>query len=65
MNIASNEEQSFDMTGTWVSSNLCRIAFRLNEDGMGDTEIDYSFDRHDLEFFRDIISGFLESQPKE
>jgi hypothetical protein len=64
-NIASNEDSSFDVTGSWVNSDHCRITFKLNEDGMGDTEIDYNFDRFDLVFLRDILTEFLDSQPKE
>jgi len=64
-NIASNEEQSFDLTGKWVNNEHCHITFRLNEDGMGDTEIDYLFDRYDLTFLRDVLSEFLDAQPKE
>ena len=63
-NIASNETQSFDITGQWVSKDLCRLTFHLNEDGMGDTEIDYSFDRYDLVFLKEVIDSFLDSQPK-
>jgi len=63
-NIASNEDSSFDVTGAW-DKGLCHLTFRLNEDGMGDTEIDYKFDRHDLVFLRDILTEFLDSEPKE
>ena len=65
MNIASNEDSSFDMTGRWISNDLCRITFHLSEDGMGECEIDYNFDRYDLVFLKEIIESFLESQPKE
>ena len=62
-NIASNEVSNFDVTGGWNNNDQCHLTFRLNEDGLGDTEIDYDFDRHDLEFLRDIIQEFLDSQP--
>jgi hypothetical protein len=64
-NIASNESQAFDVTGQWVNPTHCHLTFRLNEDGAGDTEIDYSFDRFDLVFLRDILTEFLDNQPKE
>ena len=64
MNIASNEDSGFDLVGTWISPEHCKLAFRLNEDGMGDTEIDYLFDQFDLAFLRDVITEFLDSQPK-
>lgn len=64
MNIASNEDASFDVTGSW-SGEHCHLTFRLNEDGMGDTEIDYKFDRFDLTFLRDVLTEFLDSQPKD
>jgi hypothetical protein len=64
-NIASNEDSSFDVTGKWISKELCHLTIRLNEDGMGDCEIDYDFDKHDLAFLRDILTEFLDSQPKE
>jgi len=63
MNIASNEEEGFDVTGRWINSEQCRLTFRLNEDGLGETEIDYNFDQFDLEFLSEIITGFLDSQP--
>jgi hypothetical protein len=65
MNIASNEISAFDVTGHWTDSDNCHITFKLNEDGMGDTEIDYNFDRYDLVFLRDILTEFLDSQPRE
>ena len=64
-NIASNETQSFDITGKWANAEHCHITFHLNEDGMGDCEIDYLFDRYDLTFLRDVLTEFLDSQPKE
>jgi hypothetical protein len=62
-NIASNETASFDVTGSWTPANTCHLKFCLNEDGLGECEIDYQFDRYDLEFLRDIIQEFLDSQP--
>ena len=64
-NIASNETQSFDLTGSWVNKEHCHLTFRLNEDGSGDTEIDYLFDLYDLVFLRDVLSEFIDSSPKE
>ena len=64
-NIASNETSSFDVVGNWINSDECHITFRLNEDGMGDTEIDYVFDHYDLVFLRDVLNEFLDSHPKE
>ena len=64
-NIASNESSGFDVTGKWISPTHCHLTFRLNEDGMGETEIDYDFDQYDLAFLRDIISEFIDSQPRE
>jgi len=64
-NIASNDHSGFDVTGAWISKELCHLTIRLNEDGMGETEIDYSFDRYDLEFLRDILTEYLDSQPKD
>lgn len=63
-NIASNEDSSFDVIGKW-QNDYCHITFRLNEDGMGDTEIDYDFNRFDLAFLRDILTEFLDAEPKE
>jgi hypothetical protein len=63
-NIASNEVSSFDLTGNWTP-NGCHITFKLNEDGMGDTEIDYVFDHYDLTFLRDVLNEFLDSKSKE
>jgi len=62
-NIASNEDSGFDVTGKWISRELCQLTFRLNEDGMGECEIDYKFDQYDLAFLRDVITEFLDSQP--
>lgn len=64
-NIASNEDSSFDIVGNWTNKDHCHITFKLNEDGMGDTEIDYNFDRYDLVFLKEVINSFLESQPKD
>lgn len=64
-NIASNESQSLDLTGAWINKLQCHLTFRLNEDGAGDCEIDYAFDRFDLVFLRDILTEFLDSQPQE
>ena len=64
-NIASNETSSFDLIGKWINKEYCHLNFRLNEDGMGDTEIDYNFDKYDLVFLRDVLTEFLDSQPKE
>jgi hypothetical protein len=63
MNIASNETASFDVVGQWIDADQCHLTIRLNEDGMGDTEIDYLFDRYDLVFLRDILTEFIDSQP--
>ena len=62
-NIASNEDSGFDVVGKWISPELCHLTIRLNEDGMGETEIDYDFDQFDLAFLRDVITEFLDSQP--
>ena len=64
-NIASNETSSFDVVGGWINKDQCHLTIRLNEDGMGDCEIDYLFDQFDLEFFRDVITEFLDIQPQE
>lgn len=64
-NIASNESSGFDVVGKWISKELCHLTIRLNEDGMGETEIDYDFDQFDLAFLRDVITEFLDTQPKE
>ncbi len=64
-NIASDESSGFDVTGKWISNTHCHLTFRLNEDGMGETEIDYDFDKFDLEFLRDVITEFLDTQPKK
>lgn len=64
-NIASDEDSGFDVVGRWISKEQCHLTFRLNEDGMGETEIDYAFDQFDLAFLRDVISEFLDSQPKK
>ena len=63
-NIASNESQAFDVTGAWVTPEHCRLTFRLNEDGAGDTEIDYLFDRFDLVYLQHIIESFVDAQPR-
>lgn len=65
MNIASNEDSGFDVVGNWINKLQCHLTIRLNEDGLGETEIDYLFDRYDLVFLRDVITEFLDSQPKE
>ncbi|CAB4202710.1 hypothetical protein UFOVP1369_34 [uncultured Caudovirales phage] len=64
-NIASNEDSGFDVVGKWISREHCHLTFRLNEDGMGETEIDYDFDKYDLAFLRDVITEFLDTQPQE
>jgi len=64
-NIASNETSSFDITGDWLNKEHCHLTFRLNEDGMGDTEIDYKFDLYDLVFLRNVLNEFIDSCPKE
>jgi hypothetical protein len=64
-NIASNEDSSFDVVGKWISPELCHLTFRLSEDGMGECEIDYDFDKYDLAFLRDVITEFLDIQPQE
>jgi hypothetical protein len=58
MNITSNETSSFDVTGSPVPELGTHIVFRLNEDGMGDTEIDYVFDQYDLENLIDYLTQF-------
>ena len=57
-NIASNEDSSFDVTAVPVLELGVHITFRLNEDGMGDTEIDYVFDQYDLENLIDYLTQF-------
>jgi hypothetical protein len=63
MNIASNEDSSIDITGRWINQDQCHITINLEQDGMGETEIDYAFDLADLVFLRDIITEFIDSQP--
>jgi hypothetical protein len=60
-NIASNETSSFDVSATTVPDLGTHITFRLNEDGMGDTEIDYVFDQADLE---NLINYLIEFRVK-
>ena len=57
-NIASNEDSSFDVTATPVPELGLHVTFRLNEDGMGTTEIDYVFDQYDLENLIDYLTQF-------
>jgi hypothetical protein len=57
-NIASNEHSSFDISTTTVPELGLHITFRLNEDGMGTTEIDYVFDQYDLENLIDYLTEF-------
>ena len=64
-NIASNETASFDVRGKWVNKEHCQLTFHLNEDGHGDTEINYMFDLYDLVFLRDILIEFIDSCPRE
>jgi hypothetical protein len=64
MNIASNEEQSFDVTGKWLGENKLHVNIRLNEDGSGDTEIDYVMDRYDLAYLIDYLVSFAITEPK-
>jgi len=63
-NIASNETSGFDVVGQWINPEHCKLTFRLNEDGMGECEIDYVFDQYDLVFLRDVITEFIDSQPR-
>jgi len=63
-NIASNEHSGFDVVGHWLKADQLHLRFRLNEDGAGDTEIDYVFDRQDLAFLRDILTEFLDTEPE-
>lgn len=65
MNIASNEDSSFDVQGSWINNEQCQLTFRLEEDGMGECAIDYKFDKYDLVFLRDILTEFIDSQPKD
>ena len=62
MNIASNETSGLDVVGKWIKPDEFTLNIRLNEDGMGDTEIDYIFNRIDLEFLRDILTEFLDAE---
>jgi len=62
-NIASNETQSFDLTGSWLTASTCDLTFRFTDDDAEDLKIHYNFDRYDLEFLRDVIQEFLDSQP--
>jgi hypothetical protein len=57
-NIASTETSSFDVSATVVPELGVHVTFRLNEDGMGDTEIDYVFDQYDLENLIDYLTQF-------
>jgi len=63
-NIASNETSGFDVVGAWINPDQCHLTIRLNEDGMGECEIDYVFDQFDLVFLRDVITEFIDSQPR-
>lgn len=58
MNIASNETQSFDVTGRWLSADQLHVNIRLNEDGAGDTEIDYVLDPFDLAYLIQYLESF-------
>jgi hypothetical protein len=62
MNIASNETESFDVTGQWLSPGQLHINIRLNQDGAGDTEIDYVLDSFDLAYLIQYLESF--STPK-
>jgi len=57
-NLASNETSSFDVSATIVPELGIHITFRLDEDGMGTTEIDYVFDQYDLENLIDYLTEF-------
>jgi hypothetical protein len=57
-NIASKEDSSFNATGSPVAGVGVHITFRLNEDILGDTEIDYVFDQYDLENLINYLTQF-------
>ena len=58
MNIASNETQSLDVTGRWLSADQLHINIRLNDDDTGDTEIDYVLDPFDLAYLIQSLESF-------
>ena len=58
INIASNESSSFNVTVSPVATIGVHITFRVNEDILGDREIDYVFDQIDLENLIDYLTQF-------
>lgn len=65
MNIASNEDSALDVIGRWKKRNVLPLKFILNRDEGRHVVLEYQFDRYDLEFLRDILNEFLNSEPKE
>ena len=61
MNIASNETSGIDFTIVDIPGHSERLHLnvRLNEDGMGVTEIDYVLDQYDLHNLIDYLSEHL------
>ena len=59
MNIASNEDSGFDMTGTVLNDEQVHVNFRLNKDDSEDVNISYIFSVEDLIVLRDAFTDLI------
>jgi len=64
-NIASNEDSALDVIGRWKARNVLPLQFILNRDEGRPVVLEYTFDRYDLVFLRDVLNEFLDNEPKE
>lgn len=59
MNIASNEDSGFDMTGTVLNDEQVHINFRFNKDDCEDVNISYIFTTEEAILLRDSLIDLL------
>jgi hypothetical protein len=59
MNIASNEDSGFDLTGSVLNDEQIHINFRFNKDNCKDVNISYIFTKEEVIALRDALTDLI------
>jgi len=59
INVAHREDSSLDVKLKFIEKDVAHFQIRLNEDGAGETEIDYYFTQEEVHTLIEYLDGAL------
>ncbi len=59
INVAHREDSSLDVKLKFIETDVVHFQIRLNEDGAGETEIDYYFTQEEVHTLIEYLDGAL------